>query len=349
MYSSVRIPSFITLLLLACHAVAGELVTFQVPGAQHLNIDAISESGAVAGRAYMGPDWIPFVRDPSGNIETFMPPGAYDWGIFPRGVDRDGTVVGYFLSPDFAMGSFIRKSNGEMDIFGSPSVVTALMDISDRGSIVGVDVDLAEQQKNVTYIMDSDGKRTEFTVPGYDVTFPFAISSTRIVTGICYQLTDPNPFATAQGFVRYTNGQIDTFDFPTGPADKQVAIIDVSGTGTVLGMVGWRDEQDRLVAQGFERTRNGTISTFSIEDNTGSPAYFIAGGLNNAGNVVGTRQWSDGQREYHEAFVRSRNGNVDILSLPTFVHSEASAINNRGQVAGQYLTEEGVGLGFLYR
>jgi hypothetical protein len=173
-----------------------------------------------------------------------------------------------------------------------------------------------------------------------NLTQPSAINAAGVIVGK-YQ---PCPECeTYHGFLRATDGTITTFDPPGSQATYPTAI---SGGGAVAG--NYTDKSE--VTRGFLRYPGGAFKKFdppgSVQtmpmsiDRSGKIVgyYYVSGTTTGCGQAAGT---------VPHAFVRDGDGVITSIDPPGAVVSFAFAINNTGQIVGQYCDSGGLTHGFL--
>lgn len=130
-----------------------------------------------------------------------------------------------------------------------------------------------------------------------------------------------------------------TFDVPG--ASEGTVTTGITSKGEVVGYYGDANE----VTQSFLRKSDGTITTFMVPNSV----FTLATAVNADGLVVGDYAYWDGGMDgtyLQLGFRRSPDGTfTDIQSIA--VLGQVNALNNRGIVAGDFLSEEQVWTSFL--
>jgi len=104
----------------------------------------------------------------------------------------------------------------------------------------------------------------------------------------------------------------------------------------------WRVEADeKALLVGFIRDSNGTFAAFNIPDENGHPLWTKADDINDAGVVVGLVR-PEASAEAIQGFLRKADGRFFRINIPDSVQSRFTDINNRGEISGLMIDEEGV-------
>jgi hypothetical protein len=174
-----------------------------------------------------------FLRDPSGNITIFDPPGFVEtWAV---GISPTGEIVGYALEGGFS--GYVRDQSGTITTLTVPGHQngTIVGSINRSGQIAGLYYD----RKNVThgFIRDATGNFTTFDAPGGGTqnsqgTVAGSINDAGEATG--YVISSDN---TATGFLRSATGTITLFRIPAaGNGSGQGTYSStINRTGSVTG------------------------------------------------------------------------------------------------------------------
>jgi hypothetical protein len=236
----------------------GDILRFDVPGADETGPMAINNSGVVTGywdhlRTPVHDDG--FIRYTDGTIVKFAVPGAAF--TIPTDVNTDGVVTGRYTG-----GGFVRAVDGTLTTFQLGIGGTSPLGINPQGTVVGSYFDVTGERG---FLRSPDGSVTTFGIPGAGSTHAAAINPAGAVTG------DYQDGSGQHAFIREANGDITTFDLPGALATVAQTI---SPSGTVAGYASTGD-RCRL---GFLRTRFGVIKTFEIPAGTPSPDEIADGG-----------------------------------------------------------------------
>lgn len=322
-------------------ASAGEYISFQVPGSFITVPVAISESGLVTGVTQNSDGQINvFVGDPEGTLDLVSLPGS--WSLTPRDIARDGTSVGILEGSDGTQG-YIIYPDKTVEILSSPYQYLMALGINDRGVVVGMEANL-EDFSAWGFLLDTRGDYTTVEVPGALQTMVMAINGAGLSAGLWGEYEDDG--STKIGlFVRSKSGALELFDIPGVPAEASLAVKEVTDTGVVVGTAAWWGLDGNAVYVGFQRTRGGVVSTFTLLEVDGTEGDVEVGGANARGDIVGRFYGTGG-------FIRDRNGNVEFLNAPDSYPNQtiATDINNQGVTTGYHATADGTSFrGFIYR
>ncbi len=189
----------------------------------------------------------------------------------------------------------------------------------------------------VSVSAQSAGKLVTFAVPGAgngpgQGTMPTAVNSTGDVTG---QYRDAN--GIGHGFLRYSSGNIETFD----PPGAQVTIPNgLNDSDTVVGVFA----DANFYSHGFLRTSDGTITIFDAPGSALSPNYgtdLLA--INSSGVILG--YYND--PGIVQGFVIHTDGTYQFLSVQGNGNPTGAAINNYSAVTGTYTYPGGTSRGLI--
>ncbi len=316
----------------ACSALAGDFTLFSVPDAEVTYPHAINGAGTVAGSYQKGQEQGVFVGKPGGDIETY----AFVDGLAQiTAINSAGTVVGYVDNNGYK-GLIIHpdKSLELLSIGGNDSV---LMDANASGTMIGYYL-AASGDRVISFIAKPNGKITEFSLEDWPIAAPDAINNKGTIAGVAY---DPSNGA-GLGFIRHVSGEIEMFDIPNTPADKQMRVMDINEAGTVLGLFIYYDPDKGEVFDGFERTQRGVITVHNVADSSGSRTITYPQAINAAGTVLG---FSGNNRV---PYIKDRHGNISFLTHPDGSSVIiATDINASGAITGMLLDAKR-GVGYIY-
>lgn len=250
---------------------------------------------------------------------TFDVPGA-DGAAIPEGVNKWGTVTGYYITisgPEY--GFIYQLSTGILTSFSAVSnkvTSTYPMSINDSGWIVG-------------YFYDSKGMHGFLRNPKYTIldapgagagngqgTRALSINSSGEIAGVYWDSS-----SLEHGFLRDASGNYTTFDIPGGVNVTSAAI---NESGEVAGSyqassVGFD------IPSGYTMDTTGNISTFVVPD---SEETFVTG-INASGQVTGYYNVVGGPTE---PFFRDQYGNFTTFNVPNYIWT--AGIEDSGNVIG---------------
>ncbi len=132
---------------------------------------------------------------------------------------------------------------------------------------------------------------------------------------------------------------------PTGATQTQV-----NGINNTAGVVGWYVDANK-VTHGF--AYNTVLKTFATQDETGTAFNKILG-INDGGEEVGYSSLNPTGQTLQLAYARPFTGGyiqlddaAHNLFLPANVNSQATGIDNRGDVVGFYMPTATTSVGYL--
>lgn len=211
----------------------GKLDTFALPSYERTALIDINDANVILGyttrRPETGTPTAGFVRHPNGDIEQFN--GGYMSSIYPKKINKDGTVVGFIGSSDrTARSSFVRTPQGAITTFKAvrcDDCRTRAVDINDNGIIVGDhgDRDDYEAYKQ-GFIRMPDGQITSFSIPNGEDIRTSGINNDNIVVG------NVVVGGVKKGFIRKPDGSIITIQYPDA---KKTWIFDINNHGLIFG------------------------------------------------------------------------------------------------------------------
>jgi len=161
-----------------------------------------------------------------------------------------------------------------------------------------------------------------FAVPGAESTIPISVNNSMTVTGS--YLTRGG--GSAEGFVRNAIGDITTF---VVPESLQTNPVSINAAGEIAGS----SLDYSANSFGFVRYPNGSIATFS--PGGGHPGITYVQGINNAGTIVGSYAAAIGLPPIH-GYIRCASGEITTFDVPGSDRTQPALINDAGEVAGIY-------------
>lgn len=260
-------------------------------------------------------------------ITTFDAPDSV--GTFPQAVSEFGTIVGFYEDSSGISHGFTRSAQGALASFDVSGSGTFPVAVNRHGQITGT---VFSERLGVSvsrgFVREADGRVTQFDASADAVvTRPEAINARGWVAGTYFDS------GAAHGFIRRPNGAITSYDVP----GLIGAINEVGPRGE---LVGWYLEPHG-VQHGFARDSNGIITSFDApEVNTATAGIGCprcGGTRTTAATPAGVVGYFGGASGSIRGFFRHANGAFQVLDVPTANSTLPSAINLRGDVAGQYL------------
>lgn len=328
--------------LLCTGASAAPVITeFDVPvhGA-HIYPQAINATGEIVGyynwRRYLRS----FTRASDGTIATFE---IAQFTVI-TGLNDKGTVTGYYASQSDPSRGFARDANGDNDFFDVLGAVsTTPRAISNRNHIAGWFQTTAGYARG--FLRSPKGAIKTFDAPGAGAgtqqgTYPLAISPREAITG-----TVLGPDYVYHGFIRSTRRSITTFTVFNAPcagtAQYSGTIANTINAGGAVAGICTGDDQ---VTHAFVRASDDTYSVLDMDCIETSTVA-----INTRGTVGGYCQGPD---KVYRSFLRDPDGTIRVFSAPDAGNGEfqgtiATAMNERGDVAGYYFDANGRQHGFV--
>lgn len=297
-----------------------------------------------------------FVRLPGGQTSDFDAPGADPivGCTCPLGINDLGEIVGYAIDTNAVIHGFVRSPDGNFTEFDAPGTSpgtgqylgTQPLVINNLGVIAGLyqGGDLVAHG----FIRTPDGKITMFDDPAAGTgqnqgTWPYWINDLGAVSGA---VTDSS--GGSHAFVRSATGKYSNFDFPgeTSTGFNSTYINDFGVTASSYLAAGTQQPT------GYERTFDGTMTTFQAPDaGTGAEGTNV-----NGFNLLGTTTGyvSDSNFENH-SFVRYANGKLIVFDVPGQIAVPGSnlgatgmAVNALNVVAGKWHDASYVGHAYVW-
>jgi hypothetical protein len=231
----------------------------------------INASGTIVGDYVDSNDYLyhGFLRSPTGTITKFDVPGSTSdgegaGGTMPIAINASGDVTGTYIGQDSGYHGFLRKANGTFVSFDPPDAKveggyantdqyagTIAFAINDAGVIAGTYVDGNLVRHG--FVRAANGTFSEFDAPGAGSMMTPYSSPYGLLEGTGAVAIDPagdvagmylDTNLAYHAFIRYTNGEISTFDAPGANTTA------LHGTGLVSGTY----VDANFVAHGFVLT-----------------------------------------------------------------------------------------------
>ncbi|MFI5897052.1 hypothetical protein ACIA5D_43865 [Actinoplanes sp. NPDC051513] len=141
----------------------------------------------------------------------------------------------------------------------------------------------------------------------------------------------------------YVRGRYTAFDVPFGQSGGDGAAI--NNPGQVAG--GYRDPATDCL-RGFLRTRNGAFARIDAPAANGGSTQPMR--INDRGVIVGSYRADPSCQDAVPArgFVRDQHGRYTTIHIAGAVRTQATGVNNRGQVVGDYLNPDGSVHGYRF-
>jgi hypothetical protein len=249
---------------------------------------------------------------------NFDVPAAGAGGAFPTGVNKWGSVVGWYVSTG-GYTSFLWQTNGTLTTLQVPRMTTTLaMSISGTGWVVGY----YDDKTGVHHGFLHNPRYTTLDVPGAGTkggqgTEALSINDAGEIAGVYFDSS-----SVAHGFVRDAFGNYTSFDV-SGAYGVTSAVLNQGGEiagSYVAGSPG-------TSSHGYVRDTSGNITTF---DPTTSSDTFV-NGINANGEVSGQYSGLGGN-----GFVREASGNIITFTVSGL--AVVAGITDLGNVYGMNQT-----------
>lgn len=234
--------------------------TFAVPFGDTVTQVAINDSGDIAGTSFFSAvsgSESGFVIPANGMPPVQIKNTAAQYTLV-NGINNAGTLAGYYLGADNFLHAFTYSAGTYTPV--SAGAYTYLYGVNNSGDLTGYYSNIGS---TATGFLIQGGTTTTFAVPGYPLaTFPQGINDSDQVVGY-YD-------AVRFGFLRQSDGSLQTFDFPAYDINNDGVIVGSGGgpNNTSIGMV----------------MIGGADYTFSYPGASST----VLDGINNADEVVGT-------------------------------------------------------------
>lgn len=248
------------------------------------------------------------------------------------GINPGGVITGYYAGH-----GFVRTPDGTVTTFDpTGSTNTSPVGINPTDVIAGSYTDA--NQVTHGFVRAASGAISTFDPTGAMFTSVSFINPAGVIAGSYFDAS----FNT-HGFVRAAGGAISTFELP---AEAGLILVGanlggISPDGTVTGYALYFTPQFFIVAHGFVRAPNGTVTAFDPPGSTiTSPS-----GIDPQGVITGTYVDSSGQH----GFLRARNGTITTVDVPGATGTGVAGINPQGAITGLYGDSSGMQHGFVLK
>jgi hypothetical protein len=221
----------------------GKIIQLNIPGTVGNSPEGINDGGVVAGTYFDSKGDHGFIRDANGNYTLFDDPdvvtGKEERGTYVRGIESNGTVVGYYTGKTGTGHGYIRDEFGNFTNFDAPDAGSGFLigtfprSINEAGEVTGYYVDTHGDDHG--FVRDAQGTLTEFSGPDASYTVAFSSNNSGKTVGI---------WASEEfggGFVRDSSGALTTFSVPLRNTGTQPS--DINDAGQIAGS--WVDAGQR--------------------------------------------------------------------------------------------------------
>jgi hypothetical protein len=318
-------------------------VTFEVPQSTGTFPTSINNQLSVAGYYNGGNGSEGFVRDISGNIETFKVGTLLTQA---SAINDRGEIAGIYQNVSGEQGGFIRSPKGVITTLtpGGATGLTTPTGITDDGLVTGF---YAPNNGGILepflgFVRYPDGGIVTFNATT-DTTYttPYGVNLQGATTGAYFY--DGN--TQVGGFVRDPDGNTITFQYQQG-----IVPTSINASGTTAG---WYGPTSGPV-QGFVRSAEGKITPFELPGQIGdsvdtSPSINWAGEVTGSYTVANVPNQPSEPSEITYGFLRSCDGKIVSFKVPGtgVFYTAPSDINDFGVVTGTYFGQSGFKTGFL--
>jgi hypothetical protein len=240
-------------------------------------------------------------------------------------INPAGEVVGGYVDAGGHSHSFFRTPDGSLTTFDPPGTFfppvgtggSGAGGVTPNGTIVGSYFSADDAIHG--YLRGGNGAFTVIDAPGSTFTSPGAINPSGEIAGGYF----PTGSQTSRGFVRSRQGTFVTFDAPNATYTAPLAI---NPAGAITGSYQAPD----TVQSGFVRSRNGAITTFTVNDMSTQPVA-----INPAGDITGN------YGEFlPEGFLRTPDGTIITFEVPGSLDTVPVGITASGEIVGNFLTAD---------
>lgn len=301
-------------------------IVFDAPDAAATTVTGMNDGGDVVGyfQDAQTSTTRGFVRAKDGSVVAFdAAPNAAS--TLPAAINAAGDVTGAFFDA-IGLHSFLRHSQGDTTTFDVPQAgprdheVGAAMAIDNSDVIAGFMLCVGCDTW-VGFVRDRQGNITSFESIQHG-SVPTSINEQGKIAGVT------SPFwASEHGFVRDPDGVITTFEVVDPDPGSEAHPLAINNRGDVAGY--YFDPQTQTT-RGFVRDRSGKITAFAA---SASASQTRPGSMNESDEVVG--DFTDGTGSHN--FLLSAQGAITVFDVPNASGAHAVSINNRGDVAGNFL------------
>jgi Bacterial Ig domain len=190
-----------------------------------------------------------------------------------------------------------------------------------------------ENMAGLSFLWDANSRslNTLYEIPGAVTTAGFKVNDAGVVVG---QVQGEE---NTVGFIRQPDGSIATF---TVPDAVNTFLGGINNRNVIVGSFAV-DSSEEAVMFGFIRNSDGAFAAFNVPDENGNPLWTKADDINDAGDIVGLVRPEAGE-EAIQGFLRKADGRFFRINIPDAVQSRFTDINNRGEISGLTIDEEGV-------
>jgi hypothetical protein len=325
---------------------AQSIETFDVPNAIQTNPTAINAAGQITGSYADANSRHGFVRDRDGKILTFDPSGSIYTS--PTSINSKGQITGGYKLPDKSTHGFLREQDGTITSFdaslgpgGSDDFFT--LAINPAGQLPG--------WYGVTswdggpFLREPDGTITAFDCGGQPcgAVYPQAINAMGQITGVSFVFVYFD--GRTLGFLRQPDGTIVRFFASPEPPTKIEPTFprSINAAGQITGWVG---SPGGGGSSGFLRQADGTITRFR---GTTSARETFPAAINAEGQITGYFYMPLYLDPHHTAhgFLREDDGTIVMFDVPNATATQATAMNDAGDITGSYIDASGNAHGFI--
>ena len=255
-------------------------------------------------------------------------PGARH--TFASRINAQGQIVGAYSSELFMPGLELTHGflldDGVFTTIDVPGAVrTQPLGINNHGQIVGEYVDADGTHG---FLLDQDNVTT-IDAPGASATFAQDIDDSGRIVGFSLDAT-----GTFRGFLRDAQGAFTAVDDPD--AERGTLPFGINNRGQIVGFS--LQLVDELLESRPFVLEDSTFTTVDVPDATIDTALID---IDDGGQIAGVYDIAQ------HAFLREADGQFTAIDPLEGTVNEHVGINNRGQIVGRYVDDEGRNRGFL--
>jgi probable HAF family extracellular repeat protein len=311
----------------------GRYTTIRRPGAAATLVTAINDRGDVVGSySTIGPEDL-LVGAPRSFVYrdgVFRDITVADAvAVFVNGIDDRGRTAGVYLAADGSTHGFVRSRSGDVEVVDHPDadgLGTAVYSLNDRGELTGVYLGVDEPEDRPCD--STEGRRL---MPGG---MQMRERPGRRAPTDCAGADDPSV-----GFV-LDHGRIHRIDLPADGGFTVLSKFDDRGR-----IVGKTPDEDGDGFDGLVGDRRGGLRRFEAPGATSTYAQ----GINERGWIVGDSSPGPSVTSPGATGYLLIGGRYTRIAYPRAVFTQAFDVNNRGQVVGEYLDQNGVYHGYRWQ
>ena len=242
-------------------------------------------------------------------------------------INTAGLIVGHYANQEPPDGYTLKRQRSRLVVKNYrpvPGGPTFPRGINRLGDTVGMQLTASGA---IGYFRRANGVVQTVTVPGASYAEALGTNSKRDVVGV-FHILDPTTgfLGPMNGFWRYKG------EYLTINAPESVFGTTLTGINVHQDIVGWYFPQDDTI-HGLHIV-DGVYATLDVP----GALYTFLLDINDAGAIVGSHT----QGEYGQGFLYQDGAFYPITPGVGEIHSEATGINNAGEIVGNYWAPDGL-------